>query len=187
MFDRSVNMLRSRFRDLGGSVPVKVYAVPTVPAADTYGVQRIRLFMWLMFGMACLLLVACGNDAVGDQLAVSDDENRVQVEAPSRADVLLIQRMRSASIPEIQDYMREVLAEELPADYTIPEPILNAADAEEATRIVGERFPQFYNKQGKSLIEATGKDPLGFRAMILESRAVRKIHVAHADHTNDSL
>jgi hypothetical protein len=82
--------------------------------------------------------------------------------------------MALADIPTIKGYVKEVLGAPIPADYQTPDHISNAASIDEAIKNVNSRFPQFVNKEGPEYLRAVAADPIGFRDMIMESRAARR-------------
>lgn len=92
----------------------------------------------------------------------------------TQAEQALIGRMALADIPTIKGYVKEVLGAQIPADYQTPNHIRNAASIDEAIKNVNSRFPQFVNKEGPEYLRAVAADPIGFRDMILESRAARR-------------
>ena len=103
----------------------------------------------------------------------------LEVAPPTREEVLLVQRMRNASVDEIKAYMRECLDEGLPEDYVIPQYVYDAGDPKTCSTWIGERYPEFYGLQGMNLVQAAGKHPVRYRELIRVSRAMRKVYADH--------
>jgi hypothetical protein len=131
--------------------------------------------------MVVALATACGGgggDAgpTGDAVA---DEVQPPVAPPTREELLLIQRMRAASEEEIVAFMRAVLDEPLPEDYVIPQYVYEAGDPATCSAWIGERYPEFHGKQGSSLIDAVGREPVRYRELIRVSKAMRMVYAGH--------
>lgn len=92
----------------------------------------------------------------------------------TQAEQALISRLELADIPTIKGYVKEVIGTPLPADYQTPIHIKNATSIDEAIKNVNARFPQFVNKEGPEYLRAVAADPIGFRDLIMESRAARR-------------
>ncbi len=111
---------------------------------------------------------------VGSQMSCAQLNEDGKSKEEVLAEQALRERLAKADIPEIKAFIREVLDEELPDDYVIPKDIVDAGTPEEATRLVGVHFPEFFGKEGSQFIAAIAADPIRYKEMIKESRAVRK-------------
>ncbi|MDX9752217.1 MAG: hypothetical protein RBT71_14145 [Flavobacteriales bacterium] len=96
-----------------------------------------------------------------------------------RADALLIQRMRNATDQEVRAYIREVVALELPADYPIPASIIEAGDPKSAAADIAARYPEFNGRRDAALVDAVRENPVRYREVVLESRAMRQVYKDH--------
>ncbi len=128
-------------------------------------------------GIAVLVFGAwgCGN---GD-LPGTDPTGNTSSEGiapPTREEILLIKRMENASMEEIKEFMRDEVDRELPGSYEVPQYIMDAGNAQAASAAIGERFPEFYMKGGRDLIESIGKHPVRYRKLIEETKALRRYY-----------
>lgn len=99
-----------------------------------------------------------------------------QVQVDSTADDELTKRMRNAALPEIKEFVSGYIKEPLPDDYEIPQFIIDAGTPEEANRLIGERYPEFFGQRGDAYLHNIGKYPVRWKAMIDESKAYRKVY-----------
>jgi hypothetical protein len=94
--------------------------------------------------------------------------------ALSREDKVLTERMSTATVPEIKAFVREVLDTPLPDDFATPEYIIAAGSPNDATKAIGEHFPEFVDKEGPEFLSSIAADPVRYREMIRHSRALRR-------------
>lgn len=88
----------------------------------------------------------------------------------------LRKQLENADRDKVVRFMRHVLDKKLPENYEFPDFLLEAGSAKESVRIIGERYPEFYQKGGNVLIDAVRKYPVKYIAMIEESRAYRELY-----------
>lgn len=99
-----------------------------------------------------------------------------QTKVDSSVDEELTKRMRNAALPEIKEFVSEYIAKPLADDYEIPQFIVDAGTPEEANRLIGERYPEFFGQRGDAYLHTIGKYPVRWKAMIDESKAYRKVY-----------
>jgi len=75
---------------------------------------------------------------------------------------------------DVQAYMRAVLAAPIPADYKLPDNVLNQPNYDAAVNQVGDNYPEFKNKEGSVLVAACQEYPYRYQEMIREARSVRE-------------
>ena len=80
-----------------------------------------------------------------------------------------------ADLETIRAFVREVIDEPLSSSYVIPTYIKESKDAEEASKIVGAFYPEFYGKQGILLLDAVKAHPAIYVRMIKEYKAIRML------------
>lgn len=88
----------------------------------------------------------------------------------------LRKQLEHADKDKVLRYMRYVLDKKLPDNYDFPDFLLEAGSAKESVKIIGERYPEFYQKGGSALVDAVRKHPVKYIAMIEESRAYRELY-----------
>lgn len=91
----------------------------------------------------------------------------------SAEDQRLMERMRNADVGQIKAYMREVLAIPLPPDHVLPADIANAGSPQKAQEMLDALYPEFVGREGPSFFQAVAAEPVRYREMILETRALR--------------
>lgn len=154
--------------------------LPTLLPHSMFRVSRpLALVILSSFAIA---LPGCGGGAKDP----SREEQLRQVQAlspevppPSREDVLLIKRMRTATTEEVKAYIGEIVRMELPEDYAIPQDIIDAGHPRLAADVIAERYPEFSGREGMSLLQAVREDPVRYREAVLESKAMRKVYQDH--------
>jgi predicted house-cleaning noncanonical NTP pyrophosphatase (MazG superfamily) len=134
--------------------------------------------MKLSAGNIAVFVIAAGLTAFAFiklmDYRASNTTEKQQVNAA--ADEELTKRMRNAALPEIQEFVSAYIKEPLPDDYEIPQFIIDAGTPEEANRLIGERYPEFYGQRGNDYLHTIGKYPVRWKAMIDESKAYRKVY-----------
>ncbi len=80
-----------------------------------------------------------------------------------------------ADIEAIRTFVRKVLDEPLSSNYLIPSYIKESKDADEASKVVGAFYPEFYGKQGILLLDAVKAHPAIYVRMIKEYKAIRML------------
>lgn len=98
----------------------------------------------------------------------------------SPEDQRLMERMRDADVGQIKAYMREVLALPLPPDHVLPAEIANAGSPQKAQEVLDALYPEFVGKEGPSFFQAIAAEPVRYREMILETRALRLHYTGNA-------
>ena len=88
----------------------------------------------------------------------------------------LIERMRRADVDALKAFVQQVLDEEVPADYPLPEVLKTAGSPQAAELRFQERYPEFYGTQGVNYLRAVAQSPVRYRQMIHETRAVRRFY-----------
>lgn len=88
----------------------------------------------------------------------------------------LRQQLQRADKDEVIRFMRYVLDKKLPENYEFPDFLLEAGSAKESVKVIGERYPEFYQKGGTALVDAVRQYPVKYIAMIEESRAYRELY-----------
>lgn len=134
--------------------------------------------MKLSAGNIAVFVIAAGLTAFAfiKLIEYRSSKSTEQTQVDSSADEELTKRMRSAALPEIQEFVSAYIKEPLPDDYEIPQFIIDAGTPEEANRIIGERYPEFYGLRGDAYLHTIGKYPVRWKAMIDESKAYRKVY-----------
>ncbi len=134
--------------------------------------------------LATTLLTSCGGNENGRDGSRSEklkeaEQRSPNVDAPSREDVLLIKRMQTATTDEVKEYIGEVVKMELPDDYIIPQDIIDAGHPRLAADVIADRYPEFSGRDGMSLVQAVRADPVLYRQVVMESKAMRKVYKDH--------
>jgi len=129
----------------------------------TNSLMNLRTILLLFLSVLSVELTSCDQH-----------KETGEISELSESDQALIKKMKGASIPEIKAFIREVLDEELPENYEVPQHIIDAGDANEATRVVGERYPEFVNKEGAKFLASIAANPIRYKLIIRESQAIRK-------------
>jgi len=135
-------------------------------------------------GNIAVLLIAAGLTAFAfikfmDYRNANSENNGEKTEVSkdqAAADEELTKKMRQAALPEIQEYVSAYIKEPLPEDYVIPQFIYDAGTPEEASRLIGERYPEFYGLRGNDYLHTIGKYPVRWKEMINESKAYRIVY-----------
>jgi hypothetical protein len=78
-----------------------------------------------------------------------------------------------ADMETIRTFVRKVIDEPLSSNYAIPSYIIESKDAEEASKVVGTYYPEFYGKQGLELLDAVKTHTAVYVRMIKEYKAIR--------------
>jgi hypothetical protein len=92
------------------------------------------------------------------------------------SDEELTKRLRQMDLDQLKEFVKEYIAEPLPEDYVIPQFIYDAGTPEEASKQIGERYPEFFGKKGNDYLHTIGKYPVRWKALINESKAYRKVY-----------
>jgi hypothetical protein len=140
--------------------------------------------MKFTFGNIAILLIAAGITAFAfikfmDYRNAKSGNAEVKTEltkAQEEDNEALTKRMRQMALPEIQEYVSAYIKEPLPKDYVIPQFIYDAGTPEEASRLIGERYPEFYGLRGNDYLHTIGKYPVRWKEMINESKAYRIVY-----------
>lgn len=127
---------------------------------------------------AAVMLSACGGDTDTKRKEALNNPD-LQVQPPSREDLLIVERMRRASDQEVKEYIGEVVNMELPADYVIPQDIIDAGHPKLAAQVIADRYPEISGQQGNGLVYAVRQHPLLYRQLVMESKAMRQVYKDH--------
>lgn len=146
--------------------------------------RTTSLFSLLIACVTAAMLVACGGSASDQERSRTDRlkeaaERAPDVAAPSREDVLLIKRMQTATTDEVKEYIGEVVQMELPEDFIIPQDIIDAGHPRLAADVIADRYPEFNGRDGMSLVQAVRANPVLYRQVVMESKAMRKVYKDH--------
>jgi len=91
----------------------------------------------------------------------------------SQDEFLVNESLKYSSNPEVQAFIREVLAEDLPVGYKSPSYVSNATDPISAGEMIGVNYPEFFQKSGLDFLTAIKNNPALYIRMINEYKAVR--------------
>ena len=152
---------------------------------DTTLCMHTRSFHLVVILCCCISWFACGqggqqstDGARADRLKAAEQRSP-EVDAPSREDVLLIKRMETATTEEVKQYISEVVQMELPPDFVVPQDIVDAGHPKLAAEVIADRYPEFSGREGMSLVEAVRANPVLYRQVVMESKAMRQVYKDH--------
>lgn len=77
------------------------------------------------------------------------------------------------SFEAVRAFVQTTLAAPLGADFTVPNYIKEATDFQEASKMVGARYPEFFGREGDELLTAIAANPERFASLISETKAIR--------------
>ena len=77
--------------------------------------------------------------------------------------------------------------EGLPGGYVIPQYIYDAGDPKTCSMWIRERYPEFYGRQGGSLVQAAGQHPVRYHEMIRASRTRRQVCADDVERPADNI
>ncbi|MCW5900682.1 MAG: hypothetical protein KIT10_15605 [Flavobacteriales bacterium] len=139
---------------------------------------RTHILLLTAVVAATTLLSACGGGTDSKRKEALNNPD-LQVQAPSREDLLIVERMRKASDQEVKEYIGEVVNMELPEDYVIPQDIIDAGHPKLAAQVIADRYPEISGQQGNGLVYAVRQHPLLYRQLVMESKAMRQVYKDH--------
>ncbi|HET6245282.1 MAG: hypothetical protein H0V01_15750 [Bacteroidetes bacterium] len=100
-------------------------------------------------------------------------QERTASRSESKGDVKIEDRLAYTSDDEVKQFMKEVIASDLPADYKVPAYVKNAKSMQDASKAVGAYFPEFYGKYSNELLLAIRRNPARYKQMMFDSKAIR--------------
>ena len=163
------------------------HMVPLFPTRCHYPSASTLMIVFAIAGLASCTNTS-KNAETGTATAAGQD-SAAPAAAPNRPRLLpgdtipytaedkaLIERMRRADVDALKAFVQQVLDEEVPADYPLPEVLKTAGSPQAAELRFQERYPEFYGTQGATYLRAVAQSPVRYRQMIHETRAVRRFY-----------
>lgn len=77
------------------------------------------------------------------------------------------------SFEAVRAFVQTTLAKPLSTDFAVPNYIKEAPDFNEASKMVGARYPEFFGREGDALLTAISTNPDRFASLISETKAIR--------------
>lgn len=122
--------------------------------------SAIRIFQLMFVGV---IFIFCAGNVIGQTHIFSPEEQQLN-------DTYAL-----ADMETIRVFVREVIDEPLSSNYAIPSYIKESRNADDASKIVGIHYPEFYGKQGILLLDAVKENPAIYVRMIKEYKAIRTL------------
>lgn len=92
----------------------------------------------------------------------------------SLEDKNIVDKMELATKKEVQNYVREIINSDIPKKSSIDDKYISPSNYVEASKLLGQDYPFFYQKNGVELLEKVKSRPLEFRKMIIEYKLLRQ-------------
>ncbi|TVR41349.1 MAG: hypothetical protein EA392_01885 [Cryomorphaceae bacterium] len=86
-------------------------------------------------------------------------------------------RLKNASDAEVQAYMDQVAAADLPSNYVLPAYISGSPNLTAAVNNVNDRYARFSRVKGSEHLQAVREDPIGYRSYIQAHKAMEKYFI----------